>query len=310
MTRKHVALAMRIVGLGLVISFLFLTYRYFDAAALAQHVHTLKNHIHILLFMFAVYGASFWLRALAWRAYVGKPIPLSVYMKGLFLSLFINHISPIKIGDVSRIAVLARQSGISLDESAHSVAVIRLLDMLVLFVFSACGMYAYFHQFSVNRLAWAGIIGGIGLLIFLARKSNTRWMDKHWKMIRKALVGKRGVYIGSMIGISWLCEAVVVYEIAHLIGVRLSVPQSIWVNSVTVSGQLFQMAPGGLATYETVMAFAITRMIPNWHDAYAIAVMTHAFKFLFSYVAGVAMFFVSAKEMKQLRSLWRGSVRK
>ena len=52
---------------------------------------------------------------------------------------------------------------------------------------------------------------------------------------------------------SWICEAFVIYEIAN----SLTFLQAVWVNSVTIAGQVFQLTPGGLGTYETVMTFAL-----------------------------------------------------
>lgn len=298
MKRKRATAVVRVVGAGLALVFLWLTYRYFDGKVFLKRLHLLLRRPDTLVWMLLIYGASFWLRALAWKLYVGKPISLVVYSKGIFFSLFINHLAPFKVGDIARVAVLAKQKDVSVDEAVHSVAVMRLLDMLVLCLLSAWGMYAYVHRFpaiSATVIGVVGIVGVAAIVILLSRKSDAEWIRKHHRMIKSALRGKRGVYVAGITALSWLCEAVVIYEMAHMLGLPLSFWESVWVNSITVSGQVFQIAPGGLGTYEAVMAFAITRIVLDWNSAYMAAMMTHTFKFVFSYFVGVAVLFTSPK---------------
>jgi glycosyltransferase AglD len=308
MKRKHATIAVRLSGAGLVLVFLWLTCRYFDGKELLRQFHLLLQRPDTLAWMLIIYGASFWLRALAWKSYVGKPISLIVYAKGIFFSLLINHIAPFKVGDIARVAVLAKQKDVSVDEAIHSVAVMRLLDMLVLCLLSAWGMYAYVHRFPAINATVIGVVGIIGVCavaVLLSRKSDAKWIRKHYHMIKSALRGKRGVYMVGMIALSWLCEAVVIYEMTNTLGMLLTFLESAWVNSITVSGQVFQIAPGGLGTYEAVMAFAITRIVPDWSGAYMAAMMTHAFKFVFSYLVGIAVLFMSPRDISFVWAAWK-----
>jgi glycosyltransferase AglD len=308
MKRKHATIVVRLAGAGLVLVFLWLTYRYFDGKALLRQLHLLFQRPDTLAWMLIIYGASFWLRALAWKSYVGKPISLIVYAKGIFFSLLINHIAPFKVGDIARVAVLAKQKDVSVDEAVHSVAVMRLLDMLVLCLLSAWGMYAYVHRFPAINATVIGVVGIIGvcaIAVLLLRKSDVEWIRKHHHMIKSALRGRRGVYMVSMIALSWLCEAVVIYEMTNTLGMSLTFLESAWVNSITVSGQVFQIAPGGMGTYEAVMAFAITRIVPDWSGAYMAAIMTHAFKFVFSYLVGIAVLFMSPRDISFVWAAWK-----
>jgi len=308
MKRKYATIAVRLTGAGLALVFLWLTYRYFDRKALLKQLFLFLQRPGTIVWMLLIYGASFWLRALAWKAYVGKPISLLVYAKGIFFSLLINHIAPFKVGDIARIAVLANQKGVSVGEAVHSVAVMRLLDMLVLCFLSAWGVYTYVHRFptiNVTVIDVVGIIGACAIVVLLSHTSDVEWIRKHHRMIKSALKGKRGVYMAGMIALSWLCEAVVIYEIAPMLGLPLSFWESVWVNSITVSGQVFQIAPGGLGTYEAVMAFAITRIAPDWSSAYMAAMMTHVFKFVFSYAVGVAVLFLFPNDISFVRAVFQ-----
>ena len=68
-----------------------------------------------------------------------------------------------------------------------------------------------------------------------------------------------------------------------------------------VAAQVFQFAPGGLATYESIMSFALVQIEMDWKNAYHIALITHAFKFIFSYMAGAAAFILHPISFKNLK---------
>ncbi|GCD81614.1 MAG: hypothetical protein CW344_15510 [Parageobacillus thermoglucosidasius] len=61
----------------------------------------------------------------------------------------------------------------------------------------------------------------------------------------------------------------------------------------------------GLGTYEAVMAFAITRIAPDWSSAYMAAMMTHVFKFVFSYAVGVAVLFLFPNDISFVRAVFQ-----
>jgi glycosyltransferase AglD len=305
MKNNLLKLVFRSISIFLIIAFFFLTYHYFDYQLLVSYLENILKQPDKLLIMFLIYGSSFLLRAFAWKWYVNKNIPIQTYMNGLLMSLFINHLVPIKMGDVVRIGLLAKQQNVTADEALHSVAVLRMLDMLVLLVFAGCGVYFYFGaiSFHTNVMILLGLCG-IGMVFFLLFwKRKPGFVTKHINMMRRALLGRNSLYINGAVILSWIFEAIVVYEMAKIVGFPLSLLQSIWVNSITVAGQVFQIAPGGLTTYEAVMAFSLTRIHPMWEEAYTIAVLTHSFKFIFSYLAGIFVLLTNPQDVMFIRSL-------
>lgn len=250
-----------------------------------------------------VYGLSFWLRAWAWKRYVGKPIAFSVYWRAVLLSLFVNHLAPVKIGDAVRMALLARQPGVSASEAIESVAVMRLLDMAVLGGLTVIGMYAYMHYIPRISLLAAAVAAGFVLTVIVFRRPLR--LDRLWRRWRSVFHGWSGAAMVGAVAASWLCEAAVIGVIAKAVGIPLSFGQAVWANSATVSGQIAQVAPGGIGTYEAVMAFALTRLVAPWEKAYAAAVLTHAFKFLFSYAAGAAVLWFWRSDWQMVRGVWK-----
>lgn len=86
---------------------------------------------------------------------------------------------------------------------------------------------------------------------------------------------------------SWVLEAAVLYGTVTIYHRDLSVLEAVFANSVTVSGQIFQITPGGIANYESFLVFALRLFGITIQEGYTIAIVTHAVKFFFSYVAGI-----------------------
>ncbi len=290
MKNKQINIVIRLISFLFIAMFIWMTVQHFNAQLLFDLMHTLVSQPWHASYMFIMYGLAFVLRAMAWKWYLPQA-RFQTCIDGLFASLFINHIFPIKIGDAARIGICARRDRISFAIVAESVIVLRLLDLLVLFFFAFFGAVVYMHTVIRSAVIFPLVFGGIVMLFFVLRRIDLSWLQKHkqhWNMIWK---NRRFVPIVVAVVFSWICEAVVLFEMAKMVAFPLSFAQSLWVNSMTVGGQIFQMTPGGLATYEAVMAFALTRIHPYWEQAYALALVTHLFKFLFSYVVGLYVWF-------------------
>ncbi|CAM3909727.1 hypothetical protein Gste01_00161 [Geobacillus stearothermophilus ATCC 7953] len=295
--------ALQAAGLALLFFSAWLTYRCFDGRQMLHHLSRIVSRPIEMAAAAFVYGLSFWLRAWAWKRYVGKPIAFSVYWRAVLLSLFVNHLAPVKIGDAVRMALLARQPGVSASEAIESVAVMRLLDMAVLGGLTVIGMYAYMHYIPRISLLAAAVAAGFVLTVIVFRRPLR--LDRLWRRWRSVFHGWSGAAMVGAVAASWLCEAAVIGVIAKAVGIPLSFGQAVWANSATVSGQIAQVAPGGIGTYEAVMAFALTRLGAPWEKAYAAAVLTHAFKFLFSYAAGAAVLWFWRSDWQMVRGVWK-----
>lgn len=286
MKNKQIKILMRLISLICIVAFIWMTIHHFDAQLLFDLMHKLVSQPWHTGYMVVMYSFAFVLRAMAWKWYLPQA-RFQTCIDGLFASLFINHIFPIKIGDVARVGICAKQNRIPFSIVAESVVVLRLLDLIVLFFFAFLGAIVYMHMIIRSAVIFPLIFGGIVFLFFLLRRIDLSWLQKHkqhWNMIWKS---HRFVLIVVAIVFSWICEAVVLFEMAKMVAFPLSFSEALWVNSMAVGGQVFQMTPGGLATYEAVMAFALTRVHSHWEQAYALALATHAFKFVFSYVVGL-----------------------
>lgn len=300
----HKRFIKRIIGFLLFVVFVYLSIKLFSAEKLIYDTLSLFKHPIILLIMIGVYALSFLLRAYAWFLYLGKKASLSICLTSIWYSLFINHLFPIKVGDAVRVGFIAsKEKNIKLDVAIHSVIVMRALDIGVLFLFSSVYFYFSFGNYLKISLSISIILMMIFAFcaIIAAIKFFPNIIMRHLQLLKNAISGRMGILILFLIASSWICEAIVIYEVAKTLYIPITYLQSIWANSITIAGQIFQFTPGGIATYETVMAFALSYLKIPGQEAYTMAIIAHGFKFLFSYLVGIYAILTAPISFKQMK---------
>jgi glycosyltransferase AglD len=297
----------RLISIGIIIVFLFLSYYFFEFVDLWQMVKKILSRPALVPLIFIGYFLSFCLKAWAWKLYLHKRPRFLSCLLGIFYSLFINHITPIKVGDLVRAGILSsRDKIVTTEESLHSVVVLRILDMTSLLGFGILGIVLMDLPFSTPIwLILIAFVLGAGLLFFL-KIYYSQFLTRHLSLLKSAFSGVNGWFIFLLTITSWVLEAVVLYGSVIAIDKNISFIQSIWINSVTVAGQVFQITPGGIANYETIMTFALGLIGITMKEGYLIAILTHSFKFIFSYIGGAFAIIVFPVSLKVLKS-WMNS---
>ncbi|MED1537790.1 lysylphosphatidylglycerol synthase transmembrane domain-containing protein [Bacillus pseudomycoides] len=296
--RNNIRILFNLCGIFLLCVFFVISWKSFEASSLWRQLYGLWKHPYTVVLLIMIYGVAFFFRAYAWQLYLHHRITMKEALCGLFYSLFINHVSPLKVGDAVRIAIITKEKKVTLGEGAQSVVVLRILDLLILGIFGAVGMFIMWGDILLNApVILACICTGIGML-FLMHKKAPQFVESQWKQLKAVLFTVQGIIIILLIVISWICEAFVIYEIAS----SLTFIQAIWVNSVTIAGQVFQLTPGGIGTYETVMTFALRALGVGSVEAYEWSLMSHGFKFIFSYGVGALLLVLYPMELRSLVS--------
>ncbi len=290
-----------ILSVLLFISFIFLTFNYFNGEMI---LNALKNVIvsplalvNILLFYFL----AFLLRAIAWKVYLGDKVNLFRCLNGILYSLLLNHLFPIKIGDFARVGVVSYKSKISVAKATESVIIMRILDLIILLIYASLGLFLLLGIYKQPQI-FLGIIillvifGSILLKVFA---KNTK-VSTHYDEIKSIVISLKGFYIILLVAFSWIFEGIVVFEVASTLGVHLTFINSVWINSITVAGQVFQITPGGIGTYEATLSWALMSLKLEPSLAYTVAIVSHATKFLFSYSTGIIIVLLSPISYKQI----------
>ena len=306
---RNKSLLFKIVGMILVIIFAIFSFRYF-------HIGTLIDEsIHFWRSGFLLWGAAFTyllaflIRALAWKVYIPKQVKYLNCVQAIFLSLFINHITPVKAGDFFRAGFLAaKEQELTVDESANSVIFMRFLDIVTLASITGAGLLILgkdlVFNLSLPLLAAFAILAVIGIM--LLNRFFSGFVQKHLIMLKDALSQKRSLYLFPLVIISWVLESFVIWNVAKSMGISFSFIEGLWVNSLTVGGQVFQITPGGISTYESVMTSALAILGIGTREAYTASILSHGFKFVFSYFTGLLLLISSPayfrRELRNFRS--------
>ena len=157
-----------------------------------------KGHYSITIILFAIltlYLLSFCLKALAWKVYLkGRPRFFTCLL-GVLYSLFVNHLLPIKAGDLVRMKIMSTRDEISGEDAAHSVIILRLLDMIFLIGFTIIGLFVLKVDFQIPILLI--VVGGIGLVLSLVIviRFFPAFLNRQFKLFKQAFRGRNGMVI-------------------------------------------------------------------------------------------------------------------
>lgn len=284
------------------ICFLFLSYKWVEWQDVKEVFQQFQNKPQWILIIIISYFSAFVLRAYAWKWYVGKAISTKIYLQALFWSLFLNHLFPIKIGDFVRTGYLMKEKSVAWDEAIHSVIAMRTLDLLSLGLIAGIGsiLLGIYISWLWYLMLLCGVILTITLIYFLVKKKNFTFLQKHKMLLYGVLLRKKGLIVLFFIFMSWMLEAVVVYGVCVTLAISINVIEALWVNSITIAGQVFHFTPGGIGTYESVMSLSLTSLGIPWKQAFYVAIVSHGFKFVFSFLVGLYVILASPIPLSEL----------
>jgi glycosyltransferase AglD len=180
--------------------------------------------------------------------------------------------------------------------------------MLVLLSF--IGFVAILHTLPFTTLFVSYFIILVVIIIavtLLVRRFSI--IASYTKGLKQTIVSGRGLLILGLVFLSWLCEGAVIYTIMKIFSNALSALGAVWLNSVSVISGLFQVTPGGLATYESVMSIALVKIGFSIESAYHLAILSHGYKFLFSFVVGFIAFILVPLTWKEIKIWIRNGVK-
>ncbi len=236
-----------------------------------------------------VYATAFVLRAAAWRLLISAPVKTSVLVRNLHLSLLLNHLLPIKAGEVSRPLVAARR-GVPLPDAIASTLVARLLDLICLALLAVTLMPAH-RGISAAGLA---ILSAVAMVVLSVTRTRRPLGPLHARLeaTRRALADipfRRLAVAAPITLLSWVLEASVLLGAASLADVEITVQGAVAATAFTILFQVIHLTPGGLGVYEVTMTTALVAYGIDADTALGLAVLTHALKFVYAFTAGTAL---------------------
>ncbi|MED3690389.1 lysylphosphatidylglycerol synthase transmembrane domain-containing protein [Peribacillus butanolivorans] len=296
----------------ILIVFVFLTIHYFDGKQVWKGISELFEHPFLLVIMWIVYFLSFCLKGWAWQLYLKGKARFSTCLLGILYSLLVNHLLPIKVGDLVRAKILSvRDDKVNYEEALHSVVVLRVLDMLCLIGITLTGLLCLDVSFKFP--VWSIIAGSIFCMITLSvlHKYFPAFLKRHISLLKNAFSGRNGLAIILVTFFSWVLEGGILYGTVLALKGDLSFFETVFSNSITIAGQIFQITPGGIGNYESFLVFALGLFGFPLIEGYTIAVITHFMKFLFSYMAGAVVILIYPVSFKTVKGwVWIKGVRR
>lgn len=96
----------------------------------------------LLVLSIPSYIAAVWVRALRWRYLTESiaPMPRATLFRAMAIGFTVNNLLPLRIGEIVRSWYLARETGTSATSVLGSVAVERVIDIVVLLVLAMIGL--------------------------------------------------------------------------------------------------------------------------------------------------------------------------
>ncbi|WP_226656438.1 lysylphosphatidylglycerol synthase transmembrane domain-containing protein [Guptibacillus hwajinpoensis] len=294
-------------GLFLISLFGFLLLNKFNLSTLTSLTNELTSHPGLVFAMVIGYTCSFLMRSWCWRLLVDRRIPLKVYLAGIFYSLFFNHLLPFKGGEAVRMGVLAHKQKGQWTTSVQSVVILRAIDLFWLGVFAMIG--AEIFGISVSKTFLLGMLvfflaSAFVIFLYVRKKSDAGFLYKQFTMMKKLLKSPYMVLIFVLSCFTWIAEGIVVYAVAGFAH-HFTYSNAMWVTALSVGSGIFQLAPGGLATYESVMSFSLHQVGFGLEEAFSIALVTHAFKYAYSIIAGLVAFYLYPLRFQELKSFMK-----
>lgn len=203
--------------------------------------------------------------------------------------------------------VLAHKQKGQWTTSIQSVVILRAIDLFWLGIFAMIG--AELFGITVSTTFLLGMItlclvSVLILILYVRKKANAGFLYKQFAMMKKLVNSPYMVLIFLISCLSWIAEGIVVYSVAGF-NHHFAYLDAMWVTALSVGSGVFQLAPGGFATYESVMSFSLHQVGIGWEEAFSIALVTHAFKYAYSFVAGLVAFYLYPLRFQELRSFMK-----
>jgi uncharacterized membrane protein YbhN (UPF0104 family) len=247
-----------------------------EAGALDRVVSAMLADPAGLALALLVYAGAFALRAWAWQRTL-PGLPAGQAWAALHVSLLGNHVLPLRLGEVLRVTSVVRRTTLTVGPVTASALTLRTADVLVVLGLAAVAAPAVLTAAGpwgtvVAVLALGGVLAG------LAWSSRLRAAG-----VRVRLPGPAPLAATTL---AWVLEAAVVWEVARVAGIGLTLWQAVAVTAATIAAQTVAVTPGGLGTYEAAATAAIVALGVPAGEAFAVALTTHAVKIGYALAVG------------------------
>ncbi len=253
-------------------------------------------------------------RSEIWRFLLGNRVGRAEAFWAYGVGFFVNNVMPLRIGEATRIALLARRSRIPIVEVAAAVALERLLDVVCVLAILAATLPLVVGSLEIRQTivvvaTTAGL--GAGMIAFVIlmgdRLTGTisavltatlpkyaplllrRWRELNagLSVMRRPAVAFRAMSLALLV---WVLTIVLQWTVLRALQPAAGLlDASLLVGMVSMAGAV-PAAPGAIGTYQWVAQQALFLPFPSLYTpgrALAAAIVSHAATYVFSSGLGV-----------------------
>ena len=230
----------------------------------------------------ACYAAAFGLRAWAWQS-VLPGLGFGQSWAALHVSLLGNHVLPLRLGEVLRVTSVLRRTGLPTKPVLASAITLRAADLLSVLALALMAVPGLASRL-VGHWGWAVLAAAAALVVAGAVWSGR--LSRAGAALRLPSTPVAASVLLASVLLAWVLEAAVVWEIAHIAGHPLTVPEAVAVTAVTIAVQAVAVTPGGFGSYEAAATAALIALGVPAGPAFAVALGTHGVKTAYALVLG------------------------
>ena len=264
-----------------------------------------RASIPLVLAAVLVNGTSLLLRGVRWWIFLrhAGATSLCLAMRGAIVGSGLNNLLVANGGDVARVLLVARESGVSTSSAVATLALDRVFDPLcfVLLLFVATFAVPLPDAFAAARviaaIAIVALVAALGTLAHGSRRRRSVQAAAGWQ-------ARLAVFLGQLRGLStaprfsaalacsigvWslqLCEYAIV---ARSLNLALPFAGSVAAMVLINAGLVLRATPGGIGYVQLAYAIAVTPFAVSAHAAVATALLIQSVEIVPVTIAALAL---------------------
>ncbi len=264
-------------------------------------------------------------RALGWKALLGRKASFKESFLKVNEGYFINNIFPFRLGEISRALFMGNTLGVHPAEILSTIVIERAFDMIILAVL-LLNMLPYAFGLEINPVyLWVLLVSmllGLVVLFVVVRKqafviNKLSWLGKKVPLLQKVILPlavsflegfkiltKPSQFFLGFLGVagSWLVSL-----IQYSLFLRLLVPDAAWwwgafSNVAMALGIALPSAPGGVGIFEGTIIAVLKLFAIHESTALAYALVLHIVHFGITAVIGLLALYRDGVSLKGLFS--------
>ena len=279
-----------------------------------------KVSLGTIMSLFALYLLSMGIRAWRWGTIIKqrKQVAFGQVFRGLVYGYMLNQLLPAKMGELARAEYLVRTEKSSRSYILGTIAMERLFDLLVIFLFFVASVIfsaSLMKQFKSNLFQ-------VGLFLLIASLAvfavyNLRWfkrpaqllpkkprefvyrvidnMADSFKVLRDSMLSAKALIMTLMI---WALTCISLYIIASELSIMIPSYAYLFLVSAGTFGMVIPSTSANIGVYHAITMGALMLFMVPKEQALSFAIVAHAFDFFPAILLGSIL--LGSSELKNI----------